>query len=46
MKPLCPVRTRSTASLASPGMIRTRWNASLPGLANGKHFWRAQICRP
>jgi hypothetical protein len=29
--PLNLVRTRSTASLTSPGMNGTRWNASLPG---------------
>jgi hypothetical protein len=30
MRLLYTVRTRSTASLTSPAMIRTRWNASLP----------------
>ena len=38
LSPLAPlnlVRTRSTASLTSPRMNGTRWNASLPGLEAG-----------
>src|ERR1019366_10812017 len=35
LAPLNLVRTRSTASLTSPGMNGRRWNASLPSLKTG-----------
>ena len=39
--PLSPVRTRYTASLASPAIFGTRWNASLPGLGQ----WQSLLAR-